>query len=142
VSQDAVRTVVEAKCFTLPNIARVYPEGAPDGGILPNEIPAMVIDLIQSRPEAITLTPTISHQYEIRLTAYLGQPGANSQQVKANLREWALDDNLIAAFMDDWTLDGTCFNCDITEGADNLDTYRDEVKAPKRQWRLFVTEHI
>lgn len=146
-SQHDVLTVVEAKARALPYVVAVHPHGAPDGGVPVNDIPALVIDTIQSEPEPITLGRTIDHTYEIRLTLVLGPVTANSVEVKQMARDNQYDDNMIAAYKDDFRLtdaagNPTCFNADLSTGTNNFDTYKAEQTAPKKQWRLFVTEHL
>ena len=146
-SQDRVLTVVERKCRAIPYTVAVHANGAPDGGMPQSDIPGFVLDKIDTNPRVITLGRTVEHTYEIRITLYLGLPASSSVSIKERDRQAGYDDAMISAFKDDWQLldaEGlpTCHNCDLTDGTNNFDTFREENTAARKQWRLFVTEHI
>ena len=146
-SQNDVLAVVADKWRASSGVTSVYQYGAPDGGVMVGDIPAAVLDVIDSDHEQLTMTTggTWRHDYEIRMTLYLGVAQSDSLQVKQRALEAEYVENVAAAFQADPRLlddddEPTCTHARLSNVTKNFDDYRGEGKPPVMQWRLFVLE--
>lgn len=144
-SQTTVMDRVYTTCLSIDGLQAIHPNGRPFPDEEPFSTPCLVLDLLDSKPEAATLANNKWHRYTILMTTYLGPPDLLPHQAQAIALPLA--DRLLDAFNADPFLTagasaGSCFISDISEIVRNIDTYQQEGRCPKQQATLSVTEYM
>lgn len=144
-SRSTVAGKVEALLSTLSEIGqsafRVYaglPEPVPD-----TELPIAVYYLRQPeyRPLTMSTAGLVSVRYNVDIWFLLGPPLMLQQDAEAAQRIYA--ERMRSLFAGgNTTLDGTVFDSDVTEGSDNIQTYREAGEYPQATFRVQVTELV
>jgi hypothetical protein len=140
-SRSTIKTYIEARCAEIEGIARVGPR-LDDGNYPPADMPYCVVELGQPKSRQLTMgvTGKIEQVYPAGIAIIVDRKDADyDQALEASIR---IADRLRAKFAADWTLGGNCFNADLSEGIDNLPTFREAGQYPQVANKLMVTEQV